>query len=183
MDRARHGSGARAGKSAHSPLLRICEPVRSARLMRASASEKNSSTCAMAVATVWSSLLARAPNSRRVSSTAARRMSPALIRSGSLPELITPVRTAYALENAVVHQGLQHGLEIAWRQAASFRQHPARDPAMPTMERDVGNHSDGENGFVRQERHAPSFEKRDAVVLRAARRATLPDAFVWDGIR
>jgi hypothetical protein len=29
------------------------------------------------------------------------------------------------------------------------------------MDRDVGNHSDGENGFVRQERLAPPFENPD----------------------
>ena len=85
----------------------------------------------------------------RRSVSAARRMSSALMWCGSRGELVAAVRTAHALEDAVVNERLQHRLEMPRRQPVT----PAsagRHRLAVRMERNVDHGGDRKDAFARQ---------------------------------
>ena len=65
-------------------------------------------------------------------------------------ELIAAARSAHALEDALPHQGLQHGLQVPRRKVMAERERFGGDRAAIRMHGDVDDRSDGENAFARQ---------------------------------
>ena len=68
-------------------------------------------------------------------------------------QFVAAARAADAFEDAVVHQRLQHRLEMARRQLVAGGQGLGRDRPPSAVERDVDDGGDGQKAFAGQQRH------------------------------
>ena len=72
------------------------------------------------------------------------------MRSPLARELIAAARAADAVEDSLMHQRLQHRLEMARRQIVARRELARRHRPLARIERDVDDRSDGEQSLAGQ---------------------------------